>query len=441
MLASACRKLGGMFMQMEDEIASIAAVIGASLAGAKAFTATSGPGFSLMQENLGLAVMGEVPCVVVNVQRAGPSTGLATKPAQSDIMQVRWGRHGDQSVIALCPATVRECFTLTVQAFNFAERFRVPVILMPDEIVGHMRENVALPLPGELEVIDRKAPSGPPAAYLPFKPDADGVAPLAAYGGDYVFHVTSSMHGTDGYSNNDPANAAWRVRQLHEKIERHRDEIVLTQTYYTEDMDVLIVTFGATTRAGARGGARSARAGDQGRRAAAADDLALSRQGSGRAGKQRQDGGRAGDELQRPGGRRSAESAGQRRRSSAGSTATTGTIITPQDILDVRSPGPPAQRAKGASRVARNGTAISEARRPAAHVVLGLRHRRHARRPAARVRGTGLQQQRYRRRHRHRLHRQGRRLSGHQCAAHHARPRAGLCDGDQGVQARSSTSS
>jgi len=242
--------LGGMYMQMEDEIGSIAAVIGAALAGAKAFTATSGPGFSLMQENLGLAVMGEVPCVIVNVQRSGPSTGLATKPAQSDIMQVRWGRHGDQSVIALCPATVRECFTLTVQAFNFAERFRLPVILMPDEIVGHMRENVALPLCGEIDIVERKAPKGNPAAYLPFKPDADGIAPLAAFGSDYVFHVTSSMHGTDGYSNNDPANAAWRVRQLHEKIERYRDEIVLTRPYYTEDMDVLIVAFGATTRAG-----------------------------------------------------------------------------------------------------------------------------------------------------------------------------------------------
>ena len=252
-------KLGGMYIQMEDEIGSIAAVIGASLAGAKALTATSGPGFSLMQENLGLAVMDEVPCVVVNVQRAGPSTGLATKPAQSDIMQVRWGRHGDQSVIALCPASVRECFTLTVQAFNFAERFRLPVILMPDEIIGHMRENVVLPLPGEIEVVERKAPKGTPAAYLPFKPDADGIAPLAAYGGEYVFHVTSSMHGTDGYSNNDPANAAWRVRQLHEKIDRHRDEIVLTQSYYTDDLEGLIVALGATTRAG-RAAALEARA-------------------------------------------------------------------------------------------------------------------------------------------------------------------------------------
>ena len=262
-IADECAKrmpaLGGMYLQMEDEIGSIAAVIGASLAGAKAFTATSGPGFSLMQENLGLAVMGEVPCVVVDVQRSGPSTGLATKPAQSDIMQVRWGRHGDQSVIALCPASVRECFSLTVKAFNFAERFRVPVILMPDEIIGHMRENVTLPLPGEIEIIERKAPSGAPEAYLPFKPDADGIAPLAAYGSEYVFHVTSSMHGTDGYSNNDPANATWRVRQLHEKIERYRDEIVLTQSYYTEDMEVLIVAFGATTRSG-RAAALEARA-------------------------------------------------------------------------------------------------------------------------------------------------------------------------------------
>jgi 2-oxoglutarate/2-oxoacid ferredoxin oxidoreductase subunit alpha len=252
-------RLGGVFMQMEDEIASLAAVIGASLAGAKAFTATSGPGFSLMQENLGLAIMGEVPCVIVNVQRAGPSTGLATKPGQSDIMQVRWGRHGDQSLIALCPATVRECFELTVQAFNFAERFRVPVVLMPDEIVGHMREGVTLPLPGELAVIDRKRPQGSPADYLPFAADADGIAPLAPYGSDYIVHVTSSMHGRDGYSNNDPANAAWRVRQLHEKLARYRDDIVLTKTFDTDDMDVLLVTLGATTRAG-RAAALEARA-------------------------------------------------------------------------------------------------------------------------------------------------------------------------------------
>lgn len=242
-------KIGGVYMQMEDEIASIAAVIGASLAGAKAFTATSGPGFSLMQENLGLAVMGEVPCVVIDVQRRGPSTGLSTKPAQGDIMQLRWGRHGDQSVIALCPATVSECFLMTVKAFNFAEKFRVPVIMAPDEIVGHMRENFYLPEPGEVPVIDRKKPSGPPENYLPFVADPDGVAPLASYGSDYVFHVSSSMHGPDGCSNNDPANAAWRVAQLHRKIEMHRDEIVITKTFSTEDAEVLLIAFGATTRA------------------------------------------------------------------------------------------------------------------------------------------------------------------------------------------------
>jgi 2-oxoglutarate ferredoxin oxidoreductase subunit alpha len=242
-------KLGGVYIQMEDEIASIAAVIGASLAGAKASTATSGPGFSLMQENLGVAVMGEVPCVVINVQRRGPSTGLATKPAQGDIMQLRWGRHGDQSVIALCPATVSECFAMTVKAFNLSERFRVPVIVAPDEIVGHMRETVSLPDPGELEVIDRKRPSGPLKDHKPFTADADGVAPLAAYGSDYIFHVSSSMHGPDGYSNNDPANAEWRVRQLHRKIEMHRDEIVITKSFAAEDAEVLLIAYGATTRA------------------------------------------------------------------------------------------------------------------------------------------------------------------------------------------------
>jgi 2-oxoglutarate/2-oxoacid ferredoxin oxidoreductase subunit alpha len=250
--------VGGVYMQMEDEIASMAAIIGASLAGAKSFTATSGPGFSLMQENLGLAVMGEVPCVVIDVQRAGPSTGLATKPAQSDIMQLRWGRHGDQTVIALCPATVAECFSLTVAAFNFAEKFRVPVILAPDEVVGHLRENVVIPAPGEIEVIDRKRPTGPPAAYKPFTADADGVAPLAAYGGEYVFHISSSMHGPEGYSNNNPSNATWRVDQLHRKIEMHRDEIVITKKFDTEDADVLLIGFGATTRA-SRAAARELR--------------------------------------------------------------------------------------------------------------------------------------------------------------------------------------
>ncbi len=242
-------KVGGVFLQMEDEIGSIAAVVGASLAGAKAFTATSGPGFSLMQENLGVAVMGEVPCVVVNVQRNGPSTGLATKPGQADIMQIRWGRHGDQSVIALSPASVGECFLLTVQAFNFAEKFRVPVILAADEVVAHARQNLAMPAPGEIPLVDRKSPTVSPDKYRPFDAESDGIAPLAAYGSEYVFHVSSSMHGPDGYSNNNPENAAWRINQLHRKIEMHRGEIVLTKTYDTDDMDVLLIAYGATTGA------------------------------------------------------------------------------------------------------------------------------------------------------------------------------------------------
>ena len=238
-IAEECSKLllkvGGVFMQMEDEIASMGAIVGASLAGVKSFTATSGPGFTLMQENLGVAIMGEVPCVLINVQRSGPSTGLATKPAQSDIMQIRWGRHGDQTLIALSPASVKECFDLTVQAFNFSERFRVPVILAADEIVGHMRENFVTPAPGEIEVVNRLEPGGPPEQYRPFtlEEGEEGDAPLAAYGSEYIFHVTSSMHGPEGFSNNDPVNAGRRVAQLHRKIEQHRDEIVLTRSFET----------------------------------------------------------------------------------------------------------------------------------------------------------------------------------------------------------------
>jgi 2-oxoglutarate ferredoxin oxidoreductase subunit alpha len=152
-------------------------------------------------------------------------------------------------VIALCPATVSECFYLTVTAFNFAEKFRVPVIISPDEIVGHMRETFRVPDPGTVAVIDRKKPTGPPEDYKPFTADKDGIAPLAAYGGDYIFHVSSSMHGPDGCSNNDPANAAWRIEQLHRKIEMHRDEIVITKTFDTSDAEILLVAFGATTRA------------------------------------------------------------------------------------------------------------------------------------------------------------------------------------------------
>ncbi len=253
-------EVGGMFVQMEDELGSMAAIIGASLAGKKAFTATSGPGFSLMQENMGVAQLAEVPCVVVNVQRSGPSTGLATKPAQADIMQIRWGRHGDQAIIALAPASVQECFDMMVKAFNLAERFRTPVVLMPDEIVGHMRENIILPAPGELPVTDRVKPSCKPEEYKPFHiENLDDVAPLASYGSDYVFHITSSMHGESGFSQNDPENAQRKISHLYAKIYDHLEEITEVREFDTQDMDLLIVTSGSTTRA-ARAAAKEARA-------------------------------------------------------------------------------------------------------------------------------------------------------------------------------------
>lgn len=243
-------EVGGLYIQMEDELASMAAIVGASLSGVKSLTATSGPGFSLMQENLGMAQMAEVPCVIVNVQRSGPSTGLATKPAQADIMQIRWGRHGDQAIIALAPSSVQECFDLTVRAFNLAERFRTPVILMPDEIIGHLRENVALPEPGELPVVERKKPTCSAEDYLPFKVEGeDNIAPLAEYGSEYVFHVTSSMHGASGYSQNDPENAEQKIKHLYHKIYDYLDEIIETRSEHTDDMDLLIVTSGGTTRA------------------------------------------------------------------------------------------------------------------------------------------------------------------------------------------------
>ena len=251
-------KVGGTFVQMEDEIGSMAAVVGASLAGAKAFTATSGPGFSLMQENLGVATAGEVPCVVIDVQRCGPSSGAATKPGQADIMMMRWGRHGDQTIIALAPSTVAECFYLTVQAFNFAEKYRTPVVLAADEVIAHARQNFTMPAPGEIPLVDRKNPSVTPDKYRPFDAEEDGIAPLAIYGSDYVFHISSSMSGPDGITNSKPDNIIWKVNQLHRKMEINRDEIVLTKEYDTEDMDVLLIAYGATTGA-SRAAAQQAR--------------------------------------------------------------------------------------------------------------------------------------------------------------------------------------
>jgi 2-oxoglutarate ferredoxin oxidoreductase subunit alpha len=240
--------LGGVFIQMEDEIASMAALVGASLGGAKSFTATSGPGFSLMQENIGLAAMVEVPCVVVNVMRSGPSTGLATKPAQADIMQARWGTHGDHPAVALVPWSVSECFYLTVAAFNLAERLRTPVFVLSDEIIGHMREKVEVRDPEEIELWERPAPTGEPAGYLPYRPGPDGVPPLAAFGGPYVYHATSSMHDERGISANDAATARSVIDRLCGKALRNAHLLPPPEITGSGRGGVLVVAFGSSAR-------------------------------------------------------------------------------------------------------------------------------------------------------------------------------------------------
>lgn len=241
-------ELGGVYLQMEDEVGSIAAILGASFAGVKAFTATSGPGFSLMQENLGLGIMTEMPCVVINIQRSGPSTGLATKPAQADVMQARWGTHGDHAMIALCPTSVQECYDLAITAFNYAERFRTPVVFLADEIVGHMRERVVLG-GASVTVVDRKRYTGEPSWYAPYLPGEDGVPSFAPPGGDSLGRANSSMHDHTGFANNTPDNATRMIRRLYDKVYSARNEICHTRDFMTGDCDVAVVAYGATARA------------------------------------------------------------------------------------------------------------------------------------------------------------------------------------------------
>jgi 2-oxoglutarate ferredoxin oxidoreductase subunit alpha len=243
--------VGGKFIQMEDEIASMAAVCGASLAGVKSMTATSGPGFSLKQENLGFAVKGEIPCVVVNVQRVGPSTGMPTSPAQGDVMQARWGSHGDHEIVALCPSSVEEAFRLTVEAFNIAEEYRTPVILLMDEVIGHLREKVVLPSKEELTIKHREKPSVPPEKYKPFAMDQGripGVPPLAAYGEGYRFHVTGLTHGEDGFPTNNPAIAEKQIKRINEKISSNRKALCKVERFFLNDAEVVVVAYGATAR-------------------------------------------------------------------------------------------------------------------------------------------------------------------------------------------------
>jgi 2-oxoglutarate/2-oxoacid ferredoxin oxidoreductase subunit alpha len=245
-------KIDGKFMQMEDEIASMAAVIGASLTGLKAMTASSGPGICLKQENIGFAAIGEIPCVIVNAQRGGPSTGLPTKPSQGDVMQARWGTHGDHPMIALAPSDVSEILEMTVKAVNFSEKYRTPVMLLLDEVIAHMREKVNIPSREELEIIDRKKTDVKKEEFLPFKADEDMVPPMADFGSGYRYHVTGLVHNEKGYPTSDAEEIDKFLRRLSNKVELHKKDIILKKEYSLADAKIAIVAYGSVARAAQR---------------------------------------------------------------------------------------------------------------------------------------------------------------------------------------------
>lgn len=242
--------IGGVIMQMEDEIASVGAIIGASLAGKKAMTATSGPGFSLKQENIGFGMLCEVPIVVIDVMRGGPSTGVPTGPSQSDIMQCKWGTHGDHPVICLTPAYVQEIFSETVRAFNLAERYRTPVFVAYDEVVGHMRERIEIPDKGVLPVENRRRPTCSPSEYMPFDDTQGDVPPIADFFSGYRQHITGLNHAADGF----PVNASPRIHtdelRLLRKVEGNRKDIIRYDTVMLEDAEVVVFGYGVSGRSG-----------------------------------------------------------------------------------------------------------------------------------------------------------------------------------------------
>jgi 2-oxoglutarate ferredoxin oxidoreductase subunit alpha len=243
-------KIGAIYIQMEDEIGSMAAIIGASYTGLKAMTATSGPGFSLMQENIGLAVMTEAPCVIVDVMRGGPSTGQPTLPGQQDVMQAKWGSHGDYEIIALAPSSVQEMFDLTVEAFNLSETYRVPTILLADEIVAHMWEKVVIQPAEKMKIVNRKKPSVSPEKYMPFMPDDDLVPPMACFGDGFSFHASGLTHDEHGYPQTQSSEVQQRlVRRLCDKIRKNADKIIRVEEVMLEDADVVVVAYGIVARA------------------------------------------------------------------------------------------------------------------------------------------------------------------------------------------------
>jgi 2-oxoglutarate/2-oxoacid ferredoxin oxidoreductase subunit alpha len=245
-------QVDGTFIQMEDEIASLGAVIGASLAGAKSMTATSGPGFSLMQENLGFAVIAEVPCVIVNAMRGGPSTGLPTSPAQGDVMQARWGTHGDHPIIALCPSTVRECYDVTIKAFNFSEKYRNPVIILVDEVVAHMREKITLDDAEDIEIFNRVKPTVPPEWYIPYEDTLKGIPAMANFGEGYRYHVTGLTHDVRGFPTSRPDEIDPFIRRLFRKISQNYGDISIGEFYETDDADISIIAYGCVARSAKR---------------------------------------------------------------------------------------------------------------------------------------------------------------------------------------------
>lgn len=253
--------LGGRFVQMEDELGSMAAIIGASAAGARSLTATSGPGFSLMMENIGLAAMLEIPCVVVDVQRASPSTGLPTMVGQSDILQARWGSHGDYGIIAYCPASPQECFDLTVRAFNAADKYRVPVFILMDEVIGHMTERVIIPEPEDLPLFRRKRPREAPGIkpFLSYAADEDLVPPIAHAGEGYKVHMTGLTHDERGYPALDADSHDRLVNRLVDKVRLNASDIEMYEEIGVEDADTIVISFGCTARS-ARHAVNQARA-------------------------------------------------------------------------------------------------------------------------------------------------------------------------------------
>ncbi len=251
-LSARMPEVGGTFIQMEDEIASMGAIIGASLTGTKSMTATSGPGFSLMQENLGFACAAEVPCVVVNVMRGGPSTGLPTSPAQGDVMQARWGTHGDHPIIVLAVSTVLDSFEITVRAFNLSEKYRVPVIILSDEVVAHTRETVSLPAWDTVEVMDRISPDRPPEWYVPYEGNSTGVPSMAAFGKGYRYHVTGLVHDVRGFPTQRPEEIEAFTNRLFRKISQGFHEIQRVETFFIEDAEVVVIAYGSVARSAHR---------------------------------------------------------------------------------------------------------------------------------------------------------------------------------------------